>query len=83
MPTYDQSRGWILGDINIILLATQDPTRLRRGDLVARAGRVGGRLIPASELAEYAAFLSEVPVETGDVPILTDDFAPVEILRAL
>ncbi len=83
VPTYDQSRGWILGDINIILLATQDPTRLSRGDLVARAGRVGGRLIPASELAEYAAFLSEVPVETGDVPILTDDFAPVEILRAL
>jgi spermidine synthase len=83
VPTYDQSRGWILGDINIILFATQDSTRLSRGDLVARAGRVGGRLIPASELAEYAALLSEVPIETGDVPILTDDFAPVEILRAL
>ena len=83
VPTYDQSAGWILGDINIILFATQDATRLTRGELVARAGRVGGKLVPASDLAEYAAHLLEVPIETKDVPVLTDDFAPVEILRAM
>jgi hypothetical protein len=83
IPTYDQSGGWILGDINIILFATQDSARLTRGELIARAGRVGGRLVPASDLAEYAAHLMEVPIEVRDVPTLTDNFAPVEILRAL
>jgi spermidine synthase len=83
VPTYPQSGGWILGDINIILFATQDSARLSRGELVARAGRVGGKLVPASDLAEYAAHVSEVPIEVKDVPTLTDDFAPVEILRAL
>ena len=83
VPTYNQGSGWILGDINIILLATQDSARLSRGDLVARAARVGGKLVPASDLAEYAAHVLEVPVETKDVPTLTDDFAPVEILRAM
>jgi spermidine synthase len=82
VPTYDQSSGWIVGDINIILFATQDTTRLTRGALIARAARVGGKLVPASDLAEYAAHLLEVPVEKQDVPILTDDFAPVEMLRA-
>jgi spermidine synthase len=83
VPTYNPGGGWVLGDINIILFATQDSTRLSRGDLVARAARVGGKLVPASDLAEYAAHLLEVPIETKDVPTLTDDFAPVEILRAM
>jgi spermidine synthase len=83
VPTYPQGAGWVLGDINIILFATQDATRLSRGELVARAGRVGGKLVPASDLSEYAAHLLEIPVEVTGVPTLTDDFAPVEILRAL
>ena len=83
VPTYDQRAGWVLGDINIILFATQDATRLSRGELVARAGRVGGKLVPASDLTEYAAYLLDVPIESRDVPTLTDDFAPVEILRAM
>jgi spermidine synthase len=82
IPTYDAN--WqILGEINIILIASQDTTRLTRGDLVGRAGRLGGRLVPAAELAEYASYLHEVPVDTTGIPVLTDDFAPVEILRAL
>jgi hypothetical protein len=47
------------------------------------AGRVRGKGFPAADLAEYAAHLLEVPIETKDVPLLTDDFAPVEILRAM
>ncbi|HYL80984.1 MAG TPA: hypothetical protein VEU07_09235, partial [Candidatus Acidoferrum sp.] len=71
-----------LGEINVILIATRDKTRLDRAELMARVGRVGGKLVPASDLAEYASHLLEFPVEVADVPILTDDYAPVEILRA-
>jgi spermidine synthase len=83
VPVYDLAVFQVFGDINIILFATPDATRLTRGELVARAARLGGKLVPASDLAEYAAHLLEVPVEVSDVPTLTDDFAPVEILRAL
>jgi spermidine synthase len=83
VPVYRMDGGILaVGDINIILIASQEPARLSRGALVARAGRVGGKLVPASDLADYAAHLLELPVETGDVPVLTDDFAPVETLRA-
>ena len=82
VPIYDVNAGWIMGEINIILFGTQETTRAGRGEWVARAGRVGGKLVPATDLAEYAAHLLEVPVEIKDVPTLTDDFAPVEILRA-
>jgi len=81
VPTYDVNAGWILGEINIILFATQETNRIGRGEWVARAGRVGGKLVPATDLSEYASYLLEVPVEVKDVPTLTDDFAPVEILR--
>lgn len=79
IPVYDPS--WVIGDINIIVLATRDKERLTRGDLVARAGRLGGRLVPASDLADYASHLFELPIPVSDVPILTDDYAPVDILR--
>lgn len=79
IPVFDPN--WTIGDINIILLATRETTRLTRAELVARAGRLGGRLVPASDLAGYAANLLELPIPTRDVPILTDDYAPVEILR--
>jgi hypothetical protein len=82
VPTYDLSTGIILGEINVILFATKDGPRLSRAELVARAGRAGGKLVPASELAQFASHLMEIPVEVGNVPTLTDDFAPVEILRA-
>jgi len=82
IPTYDVSGGFVLGEINIILIATREKMPLTRAELMARVGRMGGKLIPASELTEYASYLLELPVTVSDVPILTDDFAPVEILRA-
>ncbi len=82
IPTYNLSEGYPLGEINIILVATRDRTRLTRGELMARVGRVGGKLVPASDLADYASHLADVPITVSDVPILTDDFAPVELLRA-
>jgi len=57
VPTYDVNAGWIMGEINIILFGTQEKTRGGRGEWVARAGRVGGKLVPATDLAEYAAHL--------------------------
>jgi spermidine synthase len=82
VPTYDLGSGVVLGEINIILFASRDGARLSRADLMARVGRVGGRLVAASELAQYASHLLELPIEVSDVPVLTDDYAPVEILRA-
>jgi spermidine synthase len=82
-PLYRIDAGLVpMGEINIIVTATHEKQRLSRGDFVARAGRLGGKLVPASDLADYAAHLLELPVPTGDVPVLTDDYAPVEILRA-
>ncbi len=81
-PTYDGGGDFVLGEINILLVATHGATRLTRAEFMARVGRVGGKLVPASELAEYASHLLEFPIPVSDVPILTDDYAPVEILRA-
>jgi predicted membrane-bound spermidine synthase len=82
VPTHDVSGGFVVGEINIILFAMRDGPRLTRAELMARVGWAGGKLVPASDWAEYASHLLEVPITVSDVPILTDDFAPVEILRA-
>jgi spermidine synthase len=82
VPTYDVSGGFPFGEINILLFASRDRARLTRAELMARVGRVGGRLVPATDLAEFASYLLELPITVSDVPILTDDYAPVEILRA-
>jgi spermidine synthase len=82
VPTYDGGGAFVLGEINILLFATRDKARLTRAEFMARVGRVGGRLVPASDLMEYASHLFELPIPVSDVPILTDDYAPVEILRA-
>jgi spermidine synthase len=82
VPTYDGGGAFVLGEINILLFATRDGTRLTRAEFMARVGRVGGKLVPASDLMEYASHLFELPIPVSHVPILTDDYAPVEILRA-
>jgi hypothetical protein len=82
VPTYDAAEAFTLGEINILLFATRDKTHLTRAEFMARVGRVGGKLVPASDLVEYASHLLELPIPVSDVPILTDDYAPVEILRA-
>jgi len=82
VPTYDAGGPFAQSDINILLFAMRDRPRLGRAELMARVGRVGGRLVPASDLMEYASYLLELPIPVSDVPILTDDYAPVEILRA-
>jgi len=82
VPTYDGGGAFVVGEINILLFATRDSARLTRAEFMARVGRVGGKLVPASDLMEYASHLFELPIPVSHVPILTDDYAPVEILRA-
>jgi len=82
IPVHDVGGGFPPYEINIILVATQEKARLTRAEVMTRAGRVGGKLVPASDLTEYASHLLELPIPVSDVPILTDDYAPVEMLRA-
>jgi spermidine synthase len=81
VPTYDGG-AYVFGDINILLFAMKGGRPLTRAELMGRVGRVKGRLVSASDLMEYASHLMELPIPTADVPVLTDDYAPVEILRA-
>ncbi len=66
---------------NIMLLATearrQSPERL-----AGEADRVGAS-VGVPELGQYARTLYQEPVETDDVPLLTDDHAPVDRLLYL
>ena len=48
VPTYDGGGAFVLGEINILLFATRDAPRLTRAEFMARVGRIGGRLVPAS-----------------------------------
>lgn len=82
IPVHSVAWGFPSYEINIIQIATQEKAPLTRGELMMRAGRVGGKLVPASELTEYASYLLEVPIPVSDVPSLTDDYAPAEMLRA-
>lgn len=82
VPTYGGEGTFVLSEINILLFAARDGPRLTRAELMARVGRIGGKLVPPSELVEYASYLLELPIPVADVPILTDDYAPVEMLRA-
>jgi spermidine synthase len=63
---------------NIILVATSQP-RLTVTQILDAAQRMGVRGTPPSA-AEAARSLYDASIETTDVPILTDDFAPVETL---
>jgi len=65
---------------NIILVATAGPP-LTRNEVVARAetaSTLGGvRIVGFSHEAED---LYDAPIDTDDVPVLTDDFAPTDAL---
>jgi spermidine synthase len=69
-------------ELNIIVVAARQGQRLSKAEFVARTALLEGRLAPPSEIAQFAAALYESPIDVSDVPLLTDDFAPVDILRA-
>jgi spermidine synthase len=67
---------------NIIIVGTAGP-RLDRGRFVARAREaVASGRVTIGGFADDAATLVEHPIDTHDVPLLTDDFAPTDVLAA-
>jgi spermidine synthase len=73
-PTKDVSISWVQ---NIILVATDTPTRYGKDDLLAMAMDAPVR---GETLAGYCGNLFDRDIDTKDSPLLTDDYAPTEIL---
>jgi spermidine synthase len=74
---YQTSRygpGWVQ---NVMLVAGSG-TELSGPELEARAGSVAS--VDSDELASFMENLWEGPADTKDLPILTDDYSPVELL---
>ncbi len=73
---------WLYDRRNLIVIATKKPMKLSAQELVKRAEEMvkAGR-IKVQQLPEYAADLYLKPIPFRDVPILTDDYAPVEFLN--
>ena len=67
---------------NIILVGAGDPP-LTRAEIVARAAAAeqSGR-IRIEGFSQDAATVLDGPIETRDVPLLTDDYAPTDALLA-
>ncbi|MCL5677487.1 MAG: fused MFS/spermidine synthase, partial [Firmicutes bacterium] len=66
---------------NLILLATRS-RRVAVPDLIRSAATLGDR-VHVAQLRDYAAGIWTAEVKTDDVPILTDDHAPVDDLLKL
>ena len=65
---------------NIIVVATDEPALPIRE--VARRARVlvDERKVTVDRFLRAAEDLYQAPISTGDVPVLSDDFAPVDAL---
>jgi spermidine synthase len=67
---------------NIILVAAPEAGRVNRSDFTQLPERVsdGVSWVRASELVNYADALYQQPIAVDDVPLLTDDYAPLDSL---
>ncbi len=65
--------------IRNIVLVTSDERGLTRSQVLARARQVAQK-VTYQEFLVYAADYYEPPIPTSDVPLLTDDYAPVDTL---
>jgi hypothetical protein len=63
---------------NIILVATAE-RGLSREEILRRARALAPR-VTYSQFMHYAADYYELPISVADVPVLTDDYAPVDTL---
>jgi spermidine synthase len=73
-PTKDLSLSWVQ---NIILVATEAPSRYGKDDLLAMALDAPVR---GETLAVYCGNLFDREIDMRDSPLLTDDYAPTEML---
>jgi spermidine synthase len=79
-PVYFGRDGAPGGVRNIIVVATGEPA-LSKDEIVRRAeALVDGRVVTVDRFVEAAKDLYDGRILTGDVPILSDDFAPVDAL---
>jgi spermidine synthase len=65
---------------NFLVVASPEPRRLTREELMARGRRLDRRWRFDPPLAGLAAERMEIDLETLEVPVLTDEFAPVDRL---
>ena len=50
--------------------------------MIAGIPALGGKVLSAARLLECASSMLPRPPDVGDALVLTDDYAPVELLRA-
>lgn len=67
---------------NVLVFATRENLQLSGEDFLERARALAREMPFAMPLPEVAGRLLEVQLEPGEVPLLTDDYAPVERLIA-
>jgi len=65
--------------MNLELVAVKNKAPSKE-ELVARARQLEGKMVRDNQLARRAAGMYTKPVATSDVPLLTDDYAPVDAL---
>jgi spermidine synthase len=65
---------------NIIVIGTDDPPNSPEEIRRRAQALVDGRVVTVDRFLAAAADLYTAPIATGDVPILTDDFAPIDAL---
>lgn len=66
---------------NIVLVATNEHG-LTRGEIIVKARQLAPRVTYA-EFPKFAGDYYDLPIPTGDVPMLTDDYAPVDTLLSV
>jgi spermidine synthase len=72
----------LFGRRNLIVIAPKRPLRWTPDTIVNRARQlVQEGKVKVTRLPDFAADLYRKPIPTDDVPILTDDYAPVEFLN--
>ncbi len=67
---------------NAILIATRSPDRLDKATIADRAAVVAAKLA-RPPVTDWAASLYEGELKVGDVPVLTDAYAPTDALQNL
>jgi spermidine synthase len=81
-PVEYRQAAWLYDRRNLIVIAPVRPLRWSVTTIVARALKlVQDGTVKIARLPDYAADLYRKPVLTNDVPLLTDDYAPVEFLN--
>lgn len=73
---------WLYGQRNLTVIAPKKALRMTPEAVIARAKKlIRDGKVKIAQFAEYAADLYRRPIPMDDVPLLTDDYAPIEFLN--